>query len=173
MSANCLSDCWRPILQTRYEYSEKKSDFIWIDDNSATAEDVFIKSWQDIEYILIYIYIYMTRYIWPRIWLIVSKYIYSKFLRILRCILSSAVSYSMRPWIIANLSNSEIWWFNCSWRGPALVNFLRAMQKFFNRINLVRTRSYFSISLSSSIVETAIIYTRIKKINEQLTRKMG
>lgn len=47
------------------------------------------------------------------------------------------------------------------------------MQKFFNRINLVRTRSYFSISLSSSIVETAIMYTRIKKINEQLTRKMG
>lgn len=42
------------------------------------------------------------------------------------------------------------------------------MQKFFNWVNLGRTRSRSSISLWSSIIEAAIIYTRIKKINEQL-----
>lgn len=50
-------------------------------------------------------------------------------------------------------------------RGLALVNFLYAMQKFFNRIRLPWIQPYSPIR--NSTVEIAIIYTRIKKFNEQ------
>lgn len=165
LSANCWSD---GSLKTHplgsYEYLKERPDLIWVDDDdSAIAENVFTKDWQNVEYIF-------AHCIWPRIWLIVSKYIYSKFLRIPQCILWSAVFMVFMVWFRCDvkLSNSGIWWFNRSWRELALVNFPHAMQKFFNWVNLGRTRSRSSISLWSSIIEAAIIYTRIKKINEQL-----
>lgn len=132
MGADYLSDRWKLIFQARYEYSQERSGSLELMATILLLRKTYLQKTFDKTFnrwiCLCALYDYES--------LIVSKYIFSKFLRKSRCIFSFAVfaiNNSMRSWIIMNLLISKIWWFNYFWRELALVNFPYATQKFFRR----------------------------------------